>query len=174
MLILNGESGARSLAFTADGTRLVATSAKRFDVWALPEGSLARTVLRNDDDPWDCSLAVHPSGDFVFGGGHVLAAISLTVGKTICYRRGDDRFRQVITSPDGRVVAATVRGRLHGYLFFVPRGEFDQSWELASAVYNETLGGFISGGDRFVTIDRGQVIVRNTATGEVVSAVKYP
>src|SRR5262249_39726540 len=90
------------------------------------------------------------------------------------YVRGGDRFHQVVASPDGtRVIATTRDSRLHGYLFHTPRGEFDQVWETDSHVYHETPGGFL-GADRFVTIDRQLVVVRDAATGGVKATHPYP
>jgi WD40 repeat protein len=51
-----------------------------------------------------------------------------------------------------------------------PRGE----WELEPHVDNETLCGFVGTGDRFVTVDRGALIIRDTATGGVRATVPYP
>jgi WD40 repeat protein len=177
MLILNGEAEARSLAFTADGTHLVATRDDgQVDVWRLPGGERIHSIAPGGSFDNKVVVVLHPSKPFMFIGGAHILVVSLD-GESITIA-SETPVAQVIASPDGAwVIAVGADGDgqrlLVGFSCAQERG-LVQAWDVQPHVGGETLGGFIGSGDSFVTINRGQVVVRKRATGEVVSTVQYP
>jgi WD40 repeat protein len=180
MLILNGESGAKSLAFTADGTRLVAARNDWVDVWAVPGGERVLS-FELEEHGTETSVALHPSGKFIFVGSDTdydsrpLTVLSLGgKGRTLSTH---DQVSRVIASPDGQWgVARGEELNLYGFRCS-PAGKLCAEWTMQMGDNRDYLGPFVGDGTRFVTVGygiAGGLHVRETETGEVIDTVDYP
>jgi WD40 repeat protein len=177
VLVLEGTEAATSLAFTPDSTRLLAGRPSRLlDIWVLATGQ--RSQLAGPSHGGYDRLAVHPAGRFVFVAAdpHLLV-VSLSAPT---YQRFIDLagVRSVAVSADGQwAVAATSKdSRLVG-LWCEADGSLlpgCQRWETLPHASYHILGGFVGSGDQFVNLDNKLLVIRDTATGEVRSAVTYP
>jgi hypothetical protein len=183
VLVLESEHPAGALAFTPDGTRLIAAvvGARPPEIWTLANGErlklpamLGGPSLSIHAPP----LAVHPSGRFAFLAHGPLSTFSLTDGAS--YHVADAGVTDgVIASLDGNwvVAAGHVNRRFRALGFRCGAdGVIDRkrSWEAGQHAPNERLGPFVGTGERFVTIGARTLVIRDTATGEVRSTVPYP
>ena len=178
MLVFEGEFGARTLCFSADGTQLlVVRYPDAADVWTLATGA-REELLQATSGTLPCVIALHPSGVFRNLYNHPPFAVSLS------NRNGHDvpdigNVEQVLISPRANWVivvrAGRERYRLAGYPC-KPNLHFGSkpAWESRSHVNHETPAGFLDAGERLVTIDRQLLVVRETATGEVQRTIRYP
>jgi WD40 repeat protein len=190
MLVLDGEHPVAQLAFTPDGTRLVVARAEWYppklwpaEVWTLAGGEclpLGTPELKSYP-----AVAVHPSGQLAFfayghlistyGASHPLAVVSLKDGTG--RQLGGSLAESVIASPDGNWVV-TSGGDPRAFVGYRcnPKAKtvLTEGWRAEEHVTSERLGGFLEGGSQFVTIGSYRIVVRDTATGEVRNAVRYP
>jgi WD40 repeat protein len=175
MLILEGKPAANRVAFTPDGTRLlVAWGGKCIDVWELPVGERVRTLGPFED--MDTSFAIHPSGRFAFvAAARALVVVPLAGDRSEADQFVNDATHRVIASPDGdwAVGSDTTGGSLIGYQW-TAGAKLRLAWAASAFDRREILCGFVDGGERFVAVSSGRVIVRETATGGVLSTCPYP
>jgi WD40 repeat protein len=177
VLVLEGESAADGLRFTTDGTRLLAarrdggvdvrTPATGERAELLPPLNLKRDILK--------VLVLHTTGAVRVAYGEQPVAASLS-GRPPSIVVGVGGVEQLIISPNWVVVTRPDFGgqRLAGCRCG-PDLDFGgkPAWQARPHVSHETLLGFVSD-DRFVTLERNLLIIRDVTTGEVRTAVNYP
>jgi WD40 repeat protein len=123
------------------------------------------------------SLAVHPSGRCAFVAHHGLTVVPLEGGKPKL--TAFEKVGYCIVSPGGEwVVAAASEApnyRSLSELHCTPDGKLSIARQ-NTAFYTPPLiaCGFTSGGERFITLENGQVVVRETESGLAVARCKYP
>lgn len=166
-----------ALAFTPDATRLVIARASG----AKPVASEVRTIATGESVPLPESrdswprVAVHPSGRFAFfAHGGPLVVVNLDDGTA--REVGCDNVGDVIVSPGGEWVIATSP---HGVYLSAFRCELGAKlvckadWDIDAVGRGERAAGFLDGGAKFVTAGERKITVRDTATGAVLSTVRY-
>ena len=184
MLILEGEGRVDAVAFTPDGAGLVAVrGVGPLEVWTLATRERKQTAPCVTNKDFRGALSVHSSGKTAYlGGREPLTAVSLT-RKEVRTLSGPDDPQYVVASPDGKwvvsstsfVIAPSAERRVRGYRC-KPGGAIQNppAWEAKPHTAYDILGGFLNGGAQFVSLDEMLFVVRDTATGEVRSTVKYP
>jgi WD40 repeat protein len=176
VLVLEGEHPVASLSFTPDGARLVAAMAggPAPEVWTLATGRRLRTNAELSGH-WP-SLAVHPSGRCVFVAHRALTVIPLDGGKSKL-----TAFKNVdycIVSPRGEwAVAAASEApnrRSLSKLHCTPDGKLSIAWQNGDFYTSPLVAcGFTADGEQFITLENGQVVVRETESG-LAAGCKYP
>ncbi len=176
------------LRFLPDGRRLLVRiesddRALSYDVLTLPGGERVPLQLpRRCFGDWDNprrgnAVAVHPSGEwcYVAWGGRLFAFH--TADGTPRPAPADVKAHQVVLSPNGeRLVAAYVgRGRASQHLYALTADAAGAAvvWDRAMPASFRHVAGFLSDGERFVTVEE-QIRIRAFASGDEQAAVRYP
>lgn len=174
MLVLDGEGSVHSVAFTPDGTQLVAgRHGGLIDVWTVPAGERVRTIGPLGDDVAAC--AVHPSGRCVFAAGGRLRVVSLAETPSVVEVPGVEHVRRVVVSPGGEWVVAdaeTLAWRQSTGFRSTPDGQLGRVWQGERNPFGQSAGGFINA-THLVTVGGKRVVVRDAATGAEKSASSY-
>jgi WD40 repeat protein len=177
VLVLDSDRKPAAIAFTSDGTRLVAAmvGGSAPEVWTLATGQRLRTNAELSGH-WP-SLSVHPSGRCAFVANRALTVIPLDGGKPKL-----TAFKNVdycIVSPRGEwVVAATNEApnyRSLSKLHCTLDGKLSIAWQNGDFYTPPLVAcGFTADGEQFITLENGQVVVRTTKSGLAVARCKYP
>jgi WD40 repeat protein len=175
VFILDGESAANSLAFAADGSRLVVWRHERcLEVWELPTGRRLRTVGPFQYAYNEASFALHPSGRVAFVADHGIGVATLDDPPAVS-RVEPGVVNRLIVSPDGEWVIASGRARGEDRLFglrYAADGSLRPAWEVPPHAQLESVGAFVDS-DRFVSVCTRRLVVRHVGTGEEVSVVMH-
>ena len=170
--------GVASLTFTPNGARLIAEPGMEgaLELWTPATGE---HVQLPDPCEWLCRApVVHPAGAAVLSVGRHLTHISLDDRSAKGVEHpGEHRLEGIVVSPGGKWAVAgpeLITGRLFGYPLGPDGTPADTpAWVVERYAEYERPGGFVSA-DRFVTTDRGTLVVRDAATGEVRATVASP
>lgn len=181
MLVVDGENPVAGLTFTPDATRLIVARAQPSPAkaWA-PEvvtvGTGERQTLFEPRTTTWPSVAVHPSGRLAFfAHGGPLVVADLAGGHT--HELASESVGGAVASPDGRWVIVTHHKGGH---FSAYRCDPDAQpvcradWSVSPVHLYERVAGFLDGGAKFLTVGARRFVVRDTATGGVVSEARFP
>lgn len=176
MLVHDGEKPVNALTFTPDSKQLLAVCyGKPLAMWSVSDGKELPSPVPAQKANGD--LFVHPSGSVVYMTEPKLTAVSLKSQLAIT-RPNFGAVDSIHFSRDGRfaiIQPSSPKGRLRGFRCNA-KGTLAPKPDWVAKPHDEydRLGGFIGDGEHFVTIDRGTIVTRYTATGEVRSMKRYP
>lgn len=173
-----------NLRFTADGQRLVVgwwthEEGPHLELCSFDGARLPVRLPAWDRMTYERPIPVHPVGDIVYvAWGEQLYSFRAADGEVVAWPNLMPAQQMIVSADGTRVVLAQIVYADRAIHYQVQGGAVAPAghrvdWD-RTLVAPFALGGFLPDGERFLTVDDGAVRLRAFATGEELTARRYP